>query len=127
MEALSGSATAELELGTPETWPKGVPRNGMELSQELDRIRGPHFDKRMELMREDGPEFAEIDAIERGLSTLTYSSKPFTDLRVARGIAEDLQRLRDLYGMGNSVGRTYRGFKHRLKGLFDKAQEAQTS
>lgn len=125
VEALSGSTTAEREFSTPESWPKGVPSNGVELSQELDGIRGPNFDKRMALMQKDGPEFAEIDAIERRLASLTYSSHPFTDLQVAKGIAEDLQRLCDLYGEGNIVGRTLRGFVHKVGGWKERTPAMQ--
>ncbi|MDO8468180.1 MAG: hypothetical protein Q7S29_00270 [Candidatus Peribacter sp.] len=125
VEALPGSSTAEREFSTPETWPEGVPRNGMELSQELDLIRGPNFERRMELMQKDGPEFAEIQQIESRLASLTYSARPFTDLRVAKGIAEDLQRLRDLYGMGNRVGRTLRGFKRKVGGWIARTPAMQ--
>jgi len=117
-EALHGSVLEDAEqLRTPDNWPEGVSRNGMELSQELDLIRAPNFEKRMALMQQDGPEFAEILQIESRLASLTYSARPFTDLRVAKGIAEDLQRLRDLYGMGNRVGRTVRGIVRTVRGL----------
>ncbi|MDD5041989.1 MAG: hypothetical protein PHX87_00735 [Candidatus Peribacteraceae bacterium] len=126
VEALHSSALEDAEqLRTPDNWPEGVPRNGMELSQKFDQIRGPHFDKRMALMQQDGPEIVEILEIEFRLSSLTYSARPFTDLRVAKGIAEDLQRLSDLYDMGTVVGHVNRGIAHKMHGWTERTPAVQ--
>lgn len=125
VEELPVSATQERQVQTPDSWPEGVSHNGMDLSKALDQIRSIHFDRRMELMQQNGPEFAKINAIERRLSLLTYASQPFTNLQVAKHIAEDLQQLRDLYGEGNVLGRAMRGVQRSVSGLFAKTAEAQ--
>lgn len=78
----------------------------------------------MQMMQEDGPRFAEIEQIERRLRSLTYSSRPFTNLQTARNIAEDLQRLRDLYGMGNGFGRAYRTIGRTVRSWFTRSPAA---
>ncbi|OIO53486.1 hypothetical protein AUJ46_04780 [Candidatus Peregrinibacteria bacterium CG1_02_54_53] len=115
------------EVVTPDTWPEGVPRDGIELRQMLDAVQSGNYDQRLQLMAKQSSRFEQIKALEGQLSPLTYSSRPFTDLQMARHLAEDLQKLRDLYENGNFVGRTIRGVTRGVRSWLEKQPAEDTN
>lgn len=128
-EQLSSTVlTHEPDLSTSVSWPEDVPRDGMALGKELNLIRSVHWEDRIQLMGAQKASrqrvFGRIKVLEDQLSPLTYTSRPFTDPAMARGLAEDLQELRDLYGEGNFVGRRIRGVVRTVRGFLQRSTGA---
>lgn len=124
-ELLQEPAAADPEPKKPAGWPEGIPRDGVELGRVMQEIKSLGWEMRMQLMGAQSPKFVEIKRTEDRLSPLTYSARPFASRDVADGLREDLQLLKDLYGMGNAFGRAYRGARRTVQGWFTRAPAAQ--